>query len=167
MGFERVVSILQDKRSNYDTDVFTPILDEIQRMTGARPYAGRVGDDDVDGIDTAYRVVADHVRTLTFAITDGAVPDNEGAGYTVRRILRRGSRYIRKKFDVPTGNFFSRLSRVLVEQMGDVYPEIRQRPQDLVEMLDEEERSFARTLDRGERLFTSVTQKMKAEGKTE
>ena len=117
MGLERLVSVLQDKRSNYDTDVFTPIFDAIQQLTGARHYGGKLGAEDVDGIDTAYRVIADHVRTLTFSISDGGVPSNEGRGYVLRRILRRGARYARKKFNVPIGTFFSSLVDTVVAQM--------------------------------------------------
>lgn len=117
MGFERLVSVLQDKRSNYDTDVFQPLFDKIQQLTGARSYTGKLGKEDVDGIDTAYRVVADHVRTLTFAISDGGVPSNVGRGYVLRRVLRRGARYVRKKFGVPIGSFFSSLVPTLTEQM--------------------------------------------------
>lgn len=117
MGFERLVSVLQDKRSNYDTDVFSPIFEKIHEITGARPYAGKFGSEDVDGVDTAYRVVADHVRTLTFALSDGGVPNNVGRGYVLRRILRRGARYARKKLGVNIGSFFSSLVPVLVEQM--------------------------------------------------
>ena len=91
MGYERLVTALQGKRSNYDTDVFGPIFARIQELTGVRPYEGKFGDEDADGIDTAYRVVADHVRTLTFALADGGVPNNVGRGYVLRRILRRGS----------------------------------------------------------------------------
>ncbi|OMH85380.1 Alanine-tRNA ligase, partial [Zancudomyces culisetae] len=80
MGLERLVSVLQDKRSNYDTDVFGPIFSEIQRISGMREYTGKVGESDVDGLDMAYRVIADHVRTLLFAISDGAMPSNEGRG---------------------------------------------------------------------------------------
>lgn len=117
MGFERLVSIIQDKRSNYDTDVFTPIFERVQELTGLRAYQGRFGDEDTDGIDTAYRVVADHVRTLTFALSDGGVPNNVGRGYVLRRILRRGARYARKKLGVSIGTFFSSLMPVVVEYM--------------------------------------------------
>ncbi|KAL0534202.1 hypothetical protein IC582_028490 [Cucumis melo] len=79
--------------SNYDTDVFMPIFDAIQKATGARPYSGKVGPDDVDNMDMAYRVVADHIRTLSFAIADGSCPGNEGREYVLRRILRRVVRY--------------------------------------------------------------------------
>jgi len=117
MGFERLVSALQDKRSNYDTDVFMPIFEKVSELTGIRPYQGRFGADNADGIDTAYRVVADHVRTLTFALSDGGVPNNFGRGYVLRRILRRGARYARKKLGVNIGSFFSSLMPVVVEQM--------------------------------------------------
>lgn len=165
MGFERLVSVLQDKTSNYDTDVFQPLFNRIQELTGARPYSGKLGEEDVDGIDTAYRVVADHIRTLTFAISDGGVPNNVGRGYVLRRILRRGARYVRKKFDVPIGNFFSRLAPTLIDQMGQVFPEIRSKTEELKEILDEEEASFALTLDRGEKMFEKYAEKAKKDGR--
>ncbi|RMD39391.1 hypothetical protein DV735_g5734, partial [Chaetothyriales sp. CBS 134920] len=161
MGFERLVSILQDKRSNYDTDVFAPLFAAIQETTGARPYTGRFGADDTDGIDTAYRVVADHVRTLTFAISDGGVPNNEGRGYVVRRVLRRGARYARKYFNVEIGDFFSRLVPTLVRQMGGLFKEIAQKQDDVNEILHEEELSFAKTLDRGEKQFEVYAEQSK------
>lgn len=164
MGFERLVSVLQDRESNYDTDVFLPIFAKIQEMTGARPYAGKLGADDKDGIDTAYRVVADHVRTLTIAISDGGMPDKEGRGYVLRRILRRGTRFARKYFNVPIGNFFSQIVPTLSEQMGPFFPEIVSHIKDVQEILDEEEQSFARTLDRGERLFEQYAAKAKKLG---
>lgn len=153
LGFERMVSILQNKSSNYDTDVFVPIFDQIRHITGVRPYTGRFGADDVDGIDTAYRVIADHVRTLTFAIADGGVPNNEGRGYVLRRILRRGCRYVRKYMNYPIGSFFLQLVPVVIEQNKDIFPEIENNHGDLVDILNEEELSFAKTLDRGEKLF--------------
>ncbi|CCF58392.1 hypothetical protein KAFR_0E02390 [Kazachstania africana CBS 2517] len=153
MGFERLVSVLQDVRSNYDTDVFQPLFAKIQEITGARSYTGKFGDEDKDNIDTAYRVLADHVRTLTFALADGGVPNNEGRGYVLRRILRRGARYARKYMNYPIGNFFSTLAPTLIEQVKDIFPELTKDPSFLFEILDEEEASFAKTLDRGERLF--------------
>jgi alanyl-tRNA synthetase len=153
MGYERLVSVLQDKASNYDTDVFFPLFAKIQEVTNARPYTDKYGKDDVDGIDTAYRVIADHIRLLTFAISDGGVPHNEGRGYVVRRVLRRGSRYARKYFNAEIGSFFSKILPALVEQMGGQFPEIVKKEQDVKEILDEEEEAFARTLDRGEKMF--------------
>jgi alanyl-tRNA synthetase len=153
MGYERLVSVLQDKSSNYDTDVFSPLFERIQEVTEARPYTDKYGKDDVDGIDTAYRVIADHIRLLTFAISDGGVPNNEGRGYVVRRVLRRGSRYARKYFNAEIGSFFSKILPALVAQMGEQFPEIAKKEQDVKEILDEEEEAFARTLDRGERQF--------------
>ncbi len=172
MGFERLVTAIQGVRSNYDTDIFTALFSRIQEVTGVRPYTGKFGDDDVDGIDMAYRVVADHVRTLTFALSDGGVPNNVGRGYVLRRILRRGARYARKKLGVSIGSFFSSLVPTLVEQLvrlisrtlvfmpqtdfytqGHVYPELTKKTKEIKEILDEEEESFSRTLDRGEKLF--------------
>ena len=145
LGFERLVSILQNKSSNYDTDVFQPIFNKIREITGVRPYTGKFGSED--------RVIADHVRTLTFAITDGGVPNNEGRGYVLRRILRRGSRYVRKYMNYPIGSFFQQLVPVVVEQNSEIFPEILKNQHDLTEILNEEELSFAKTLDRGEKLF--------------
>ena len=153
MGYERLVSVLQNKMSNYDTDVFTPLFKRIRGVTCAREYRGKFGEEDKDGIDTAYRVVADHVRTLTFAISDGGVPNNEGRGYVVRRVLRRGARYARKYFNTEIGDFFAKIVPTLTQQMGDMFPEIRRKESDIKEILCEEEESFAKTLDRGERQF--------------
>ncbi|GKZ52052.1 alanine--tRNA ligase, partial [Aspergillus brasiliensis] len=164
MGFERLVSILQNKSSNYDTDVFTPIFQTIRDVTGAREYRGCFGNDDPDGIDTAYRVIADHVRTLMFAISDGAVPNNDGRGYVIRRVLRRGARYARKYFGVEIGSFFSKIVPTVVDQLGDMFPELRRKQPDVMEILDEEEMSFAKTLDRGERQFEHYAQQAKAKG---
>ena len=166
LGYERLVSVLQNKMSNYDTDVFTPLFTTIQKVTGAREYRGKFGDEDPDGIDTAYRVVADHVRTLTFAITDGAIPNNEGRGYVVRRVLRRGARYARKYFKSDIGSFFSKIVPTLVQQMGDMFPEIKRKESDVVEILDEEEASFANTLDRGEKQFEHYAQQAKLKDST-
>lgn len=164
MGYERLVSALQDKISNYATDVFTPLFAQIQEVTGARPYEDKYGKDDTDGIDTAYRVVADHIRLLTFAIADGASPNNEGRGYVVRRVLRRGSRYARKYFNVEIGSFFSKILPALVKQMGDQFPEIVKKEKDIAEILDEEEVAFAKTLDRGEKQFEKFVAEVNKKG---
>ncbi|ORZ29574.1 tRNA synthetases class II (A)-domain-containing protein, partial [Catenaria anguillulae PL171] len=157
MGFERLVCALQGKLSNYDTDVFTPIFARIQQVTGARPYAGKLGTEDTDGIDMAYRVVADHVRTLTIAIADGGMPSNDGRGYVLRRILRRGVRYARSAFGRPADTpLFSSLVDAVVESLGDAFPEVKANAETVKQILDEEEVAFAKTLDRGLRLFESI-----------
>ncbi|KAI9281860.1 alanyl-tRNA synthetase [Sporodiniella umbellata] len=161
LGLERLVSILQNKYSNYDTDVFTPMFDKIKESTGARDYTGKLGSEDVDGVDTAYRVIGDHIRTLTFAIADGGVPSNEGRGYVLRRILRRGARYARKYFKVSIGTFFSSLVDTLLEQMKEAYPELGKKVNEIKAILDEEEVAFSKTLDRGEKLFEAYMNKTK------
>lgn len=153
MGYERLVSALQNAISNYATDCFTPLFKQIQEVTGARPYTDKYGKDDVDGLDTAYRVVADHIRTLSFSIADGAVPNSDGRGYVVRRVLRRGVRYARKYFNADIGAFFSKILPALVDQMGEQFPELVKSQQTIKEILDEEEVAFAQTLDRGEAQF--------------
>ena len=161
MGLERLCSILQGKRSNYDTDLFTPIFEAIREITGIRPYGGRVGDEDTDQVDTAYRVIADHVRCLTFAITDGAVPSNEGRGYVLRRILRRAVRYGRQMMDARTG-FLSDLVPVVVALMGDAFPELREKESFVREVILDEEESFGRTLDRGIKRFEEIASRGEA-----
>ncbi|KAF7546238.1 hypothetical protein G7Z17_g8585 [Cylindrodendrum hubeiense] len=153
MGYERLVSALQNTISNYATDCFTPLFKQIQDVTGARLYTDKYGKDDVDGLDTAYRVVADHIRTLSFSIADGAVPNSDGRGYVVRRVLRRGVRYARKYFNAEIGSFFSKILPALVEQLGEQFPELVKSQHVIKEILDEEEVAFARTLDRGEAQF--------------
>ncbi|RYR22544.1 hypothetical protein Ahy_B03g067845 isoform B [Arachis hypogaea] len=145
LGFERLTSVLQNKMSNYDTDVFLPIFDAIQLETGARPYSGKVGPDDADKVDMAYRVVADHIRTLSFAIADGSRPGNDGREYVLRRILRRAVRYGREVLKAKEG-FFNRLVSVVVKVMGDVFPELKQQEAHIRDVIEEEEESFGRTL---------------------
>ncbi|QDS67918.1 Alanine--tRNA ligase [Venturia effusa] len=165
MGFERLVSVLQDKLSNYDTDVFTPLFTAIhENVKDVREYRGGFGADDPDGIDTAYRVVADHLRLCTFAISDGGNPSSDGRGYVVRRVLRRGARYARKYLNAEIGSFFSKLVPTLVQQMGDMFPEIKTKEQDVKDTLDEEEKAFAMSLDRGETMFNKYAKNCKAKG---
>lgn len=159
MGFERIVSVVQDKRSNYDTDVFVPIFEAIQRGTGVRPYTGKVGDEDADKVDMAYRVVADHIRTLVIAISDGGRPDNIGRGYVLRRILRRGIRFAIKKLNAQP-HFFSSLVDVVCDLLGDTFPEVRKDPQSVKDIINEEEAQFLKTLSRGQKLMEKIIQKL-------
>lgn len=146
MGFERVCAVLQNKKSNYETDVFTPIIEAVVELSKVK-Y-----DKEEDRIPM--RVIADHIRALTFAIADGAVPGNEGRGYVLRRILRRASRYGRKlNLKEP---FLYKLVDVLVETMGDVFPEIVEKKDYVKKIINAEEDSFNATLDRGIDLFDSV-----------
>ncbi|XLR56015.1 hypothetical protein S83_006687 [Arachis hypogaea] len=157
LGFERLTSVLQNKMSNYDTDVFLPIFDAIQLETGARPYSGKVGPDDADKVDMAYRVVADHIRTLSFAIADGSRPGNDGREYVLRRILRRAVRYGREVLKAKEG-FFNRLVSVVVKVMGDVFPELKQQEAHIRDVIEEEEESFGRTLIKGIEKFNNAVQ---------
>ena len=159
LGFERLVSLLQDKRSNYDTDVFTPIFEAIQRGTGAKEYTGKLGDEDADGVDMAYRVVADHVRTLTIALADGGRPDNVGRGYVLRRILRRGIRFATEKLNAKPG-FFASLVDVVVELLGETFPEVLKDPQATKDVINEEEAQFLKTLSRGRKLLDRTIAKL-------
>merc|ERR1719473_1898654 len=149
-----------DKRSNYDTDLFTEIFDAIQAKTGCRDYTGKVGDEDTDHVDMAYRVIADHIRTLTIALTDGAVPSNDGRGYVLRRVLRRAVRYGRDVLKGPPG-FFHQLVDSVLDTLGDAFPELRQNPEDVKAIIREEEEQFGRTLDRGIREFKNRAKKGK------
>jgi alanyl-tRNA synthetase len=163
MGFERLSSILQGKDSNYDTDIFQPIFQAIQNVSNCRPYEGKVGADDVDLKDMAYRVVADHIRTLTFAITDGAVPSNDGRGYVLRRILRRAVRYGTELLGAPAG-FFAKLVPIVVQNFSDAFPELLVRQDYVIMIISEEEQSFTRTLDQGVKHFRKVVASLEASG---
>eukprot|EP00587_Corethron_hystrix_P001091 CAMPEP_0113306346 /NCGR_PEP_ID=MMETSP0010_2-20120614/5630_1 /TAXON_ID=216773 ORGANISM="Corethron hystrix, Strain 308" /NCGR_SAMPLE_ID=MMETSP0010_2 /ASSEMBLY_ACC=CAM_ASM_000155 /LENGTH=968 /DNA_ID=CAMNT_0000160987 /DNA_START=69 /DNA_END=2972 /DNA_ORIENTATION=+ /assembly_acc=CAM_ASM_000155 len=149
MGFERLASILQGVDSNYDTDIFIPIFQEIQKITKCpKTYGGKLGDEDIGKVDMAYRVVADHIRTLSFAITDGAVPSNDGRGYVLRRILRRAVRYGRQNLGADLG-FFANLVPIVIKIMGDAFPELVKRQDFVTKIIKEEEESFSKTLDKG------------------
>eukprot|EP01018_Ginkgo_biloba_P037516 Gb_41577 [translate_table: standard] len=160
MGFERLTSILQKKMSNYDTDIFLPIFDAIQQVTGARPYSGKIGIDDGDKVDMAYRVVADHIRTLSFAIADGSRPGNEGREYVLRRILRRAVRYGREVLKAQEG-FLSGMVSTVVKVMENVFPELKQHEKKIKEIIAEEELSFGRTLVKGIEKFRKAALEVK------
>ena len=154
MGFERVCAILQEKSSNYDTDVFTPLIDEVSKLSGIK-Y-----EKEADKI--SMRVIADHIRALTFAISDGAVPGNEGRGYVLRRILRRAARHGRKlNLNEP---FLFRLVDVLTSTMGNVFPGIKQKQNYIEKVIKGEEESFNATLDRGIELFDELIKGLSNEG---
>ncbi|XP_010016916.1 PREDICTED: alanine--tRNA ligase, cytoplasmic, partial [Nestor notabilis] len=159
MGLERLVSVLQNKMSNYDTDLFLPYFEAIQKGTGARPYMGRVGAEDADGIDMAYRVLADHARTITLALSDGGRPDNSGRGYVLRRILRRAVRYSHEKLSAPKG-FFATLVDVVVQSLGDAFPELKKDPDMVKDIINEEEDQFLKTLIRGRRILDRKIQSL-------
>jgi alanyl-tRNA synthetase len=154
MGFERLVRVLQGKTSNYDTDVFTPIIKSIEDICGIK-YTFSMD----SKTDIAIRVIADHIRTLTFAITDGANPSNEGRGYVIRRILRRACRFGRVLgMNEP---FLAKLLPVLIEQMGDAFAEIKESREFVSTVLTSEEESFNRTLDRGIEIFANAAKNAK------
>lgn len=158
MGFERLVRTLQGKQSNYDTDVFQPIIKEIATLTG-RQY----GND--EQTDIAMRVVADHIRTIAFSITDGQLPSNAKAGYVIRRILRRAVRYA-YTFLGQKEAFLYRLLPVLIDNMGDAYPELESQKILIEKVIIEEEESFLRTLETGIKLLDKVMADAKASGTT-
>ncbi len=151
LGFERICRILQGRHSNYETDVFTPIFDAIREVTGVRAYTGQLD----DPVDTAYRVIADHIRCLVIAVADGVMPSNEGRGYVLRRILRRAVRYGRQTLDVAEP-FFYRLVPAVVAQLGEAFPEVTKNPGAVAEVLQEEEDQFRHTLDRGIERFEAA-----------
>uniref|UniRef100_A0A6Q2XKS2 Alanine--tRNA ligase n=1 Tax=Esox lucius TaxID=8010 RepID=A0A6Q2XKS2_ESOLU len=159
MGLERLVSVLQNKMSNYDTDLFIPYFQAIQKGTGARDYTGKVGAEDVDGIDMAYRVLADHARTITIALSDGGRPDNTGRGYVLRRILRRAVRYSHEKLGAQRG-FFATLVDVVVESLGNAFPELKKDPDMVKDIINEEEEQFLKTLSRGRRILDRKIQSL-------
>lgn len=159
MGFERVTSILQGVDSNYDTDIFMPLFDAIQKATGARSYSGKVGKEDEGFVDMAYRVVADHIRTLSFAIADGAVPSNDGRGYVLRRVLRRAVRYGRQNLGAELG-FFATLVPTLVDLMGDTFPELKEKQEYITQIIRGEEEDFSKTIDKGVVKFNEMAAKV-------
>jgi alanyl-tRNA synthetase len=187
MGFERVTAIIQGTKnltkfsgttSNYETDVFRPIFDEIEKLSGKKyestlPIVGQAhrlpgpeegsrsgrptNDPEQKKIDVAFRVIADHIRALSFAIADGIIPSNEGRGYVLRRILRRAVRYGRTlDFHEP---FFFKLVDVVANTMGDVFPEVRAKLSNIKETIRREEEAFNKTLDRGITQFNTATYK--------
>mgnify|MGYP000238810936 FL=1 len=150
MGFERICAVLQDKRSNYDTDLFTPLLDKIGELANVSYGAD-------DETDIAMRVIADHIRAVSFSIADGASPGNDGRGYVIRRILRRAIRYGWDKLDLKKP-FFYKLVPTLAEQFKDVFPVLVNQQDYVQNVIQSEEKSFLNTLGQGIELFNEMVE---------
>lgn len=158
MGFERLVRAMQGKNSNYDTDIFQPIIGEIARLSGKKYGAA-------ENTDVAMRVIADHLRAVAFSIADGQLPGNAKAGYVIRRILRRAVRYA-YTFLGQKEAFIHKLLPVFIHEMGGAYPELAAQRELIGRVIKEEEDSFLRTLDKGISLLNSAMDELKAGGKT-
>jgi len=159
MGFERLVRIIQKKSSNYDSDVFTPLIQKVEEITRTK-YVSHNPTEEEEKINIAIRVVVDHVRAVAFAIADGQLPSNTGAGYVIRRILRRAIRY-GFTFLNTKEPFINKLVAVLADQMGEFFPEIKAQQSLVTNVIKEEEASFLRTLDQGLQLLDNVVAQTK------
>ncbi|XP_072912340.1 alanine--tRNA ligase, mitochondrial isoform X1 [Hemitrygon akajei] len=161
MGLERLVAVLQGTTSNYDTDLFTPILDAIHRESGAPRYSGLVGCSEAAYVDTAYRVLADHVRALAVCIADGLYPGMSGAPLVLRRILRRALRFSTEVLQAPAG-LLTALVPTVVETLGDAYPELKQDVSQIMDIISEGEAAFLSSLRQGRRVINRTLGKMAA-----
>ena len=172
MGFERLVRMLQDKHSNYDTDIFQPIIKQIEALShqqyGFTTPTGKLGEGSTEQekIDIAMRVVADHLRAVAFSIADGQLPSNAKAGYVIRRILRRAVRYAYTFLNQKEA-FLYKLLPTLVHEMGAAYPELPAQQELISRVIKEEEDSFLRTLEKGINLLNADMDELTAQGKTE
>ena len=172
MGFERLVRMLQDKHSNYDTDIFQPIIQQIEALShqqyGFTTPTGKLGEGSTEQekIDIAMRVVADHLRAVAFSIADGQLPSNAKAGYVIRRILRRAVRYAYTFLNQKEA-FLYKLLPTLVHEMGAAYPELPAQQELISRVIKEEEGSFLRTLEKGINLLNADMDELTAQGKTE
>ena len=177
MGFERLVRMLQGKHSNYDTDIFQPIIKAEEQITGLKyttfeeegedsSLTSRTSQASQTSINVAMRVCADHLRAVSFSIADGQLPSNAKAGYVIRRILRRAVRYA-YTFLGQKESFLYKLVPTLVHEMGDAFPELKAQQQLISKVMKEEEDAFLRTLDKGISLLDKAMEEMKAAGKTE
>ena len=150
-GFERIVAVMNGLKSNYDTDLFKPIIEQIEAISDIAYDDGDAG--------TPHRVIADHIRMLSVAISDGAIPGNEGRSYVLRRILRRAARFGRElRMKEP---FLYRLVPAVAHVLGDVYPEIKHQREQIQKIVRAEEESFGKTLDKGLELFEQIAKKAK------
>ncbi|XP_071328304.1 alanine--tRNA ligase, mitochondrial isoform X2 [Trachinotus anak] len=159
MGLERLVTVLQGKRSNYDTDLFTPLLHAIHQRSGVGPYGGRTGAADPGKVDMAYRVVADHIRTLSVCIADGVHPGMSGAELVLRRILRRAVRFCVEVLQAPQGALAS-LVPTVTHTLADVYPELHREADRIIDVINENEAHFLSSLQQGSRLIHRTLNRM-------
>ncbi|HYG51113.1 MAG TPA: alanine--tRNA ligase, partial [Flavobacteriales bacterium] len=159
MGFERLCMAIQGKKSNYDTDVFTPLIEKLEQISGLRYKANNVGHKQQEHINIAMRVCADHIRAISFSICDGQLPSNTGAGYVIRRILRRAVRYGYQTLNLREP-FLYRLVPVLCKIMGDAFPEINDQKLLVEKVIKEEEQAFYRTLENGLKRIDNVCVEM-------
>ncbi|KAM6185969.1 alanine--tRNA ligase, mitochondrial [Rhynchocyon petersi] len=159
MGLERLVTVLQGRHSTYDTDLFSPLLNAIHQGCGAPPYLGRVGAADEGRIDTAYRVVADHIRTLSVCIADGLSPGMSGAPLVLRHILRRAVRFSTEVLKAPPG-FLGSLVPVVVEILGNAYPELQRNSAQIASLVSEDEAAFLASLQRGRRIINRTLKRL-------
>ena len=172
MGFERLVRLMQGKNSNYDTDIFAPVIAEIEKISGKKYNHTFPEGDNGEGVnkeqkvDIAMRVVADHLRAVAFSIADGQLPSNAKAGYVIRRILRRAVRYAYTFLDQKEA-FMYKLLNVLVREMGTAYPELTAQRELIGRVMKEEEDSFLRTLEKGIMLLNGAMDELKAHGQTQ
>ncbi|XP_030051619.1 alanine--tRNA ligase, mitochondrial isoform X2 [Microcaecilia unicolor] len=157
MGLERLLTVLEGKRSNYDTDLFSPILTSIQQGSGAPPYRGLLGKTDTGHLDMAYRVVADHVRTLAVCIADGVYPGMSGSELVLRRILRRAVRFATEVLQAPPG-FLANLVPTVAEILGPAYPELKQNTDRIMDIINENETAFLSSLQHGRRIIDRTLQ---------
>jgi alanyl-tRNA synthetase len=155
MGFERLVAVLQKKEGNYESDLFMPLIRRTQELCG-KPFEGEAR--------VSLQVIADHARAVTFTVADGALPSNEGRGYVVRRILRRAARHGRRlELREP---FLWKVAEVVIETMGDAYPELRERREFILQTIRREEERFNLTLDRGLQVYAEIRDRARSEGRT-
>nr|XP_029538207.1 alanine--tRNA ligase, mitochondrial-like isoform X1 [Oncorhynchus nerka] len=159
MGLERLVTVLQGQRSNYDTDLFTPLLSAIQQRSNCPEYRGRTGEADVGKVDMAYRVVADHVRTLSVCIADGVYPGMSGAELVLRRILRRAVRFSTEVLQAPEGALAS-LVPTVAHILGDAYPELHKESDRIMDIINENEAQFLSSLKQGRRVIDRTLQRL-------